>query len=163
MPMSDEPVVETATVKADPIAARDARTTRADLAATIRSSLDDVWKFVRESGDLDPRHNVVVYKGDPGAGPADVEVGVQVGRRFDGTSPTGVRCSELPAGRVARAMHRGPYDQMAPTYEAIENWAQKTGQTFSGPSWEIYGDWHEDPAELEVEIVFMIAPVSGRG
>jgi effector-binding domain-containing protein len=55
-------------------------------------------------------------------------------------------------------VHRGPYDQMAPTYAAIENWAQKTGHMFSGPSWEIYGDWHEDPAELEVEIVFVIAP-----
>src|SRR4051794_4442823 len=109
--MSDEPVVDMVTVEADPIAVRDGRTTLADLPATIRSLLDDVWTFVRAE-DLNPRHSVVVYKGDPSAGPADVEIGVQVARRFELTSSTGVRCSELPAGRVVRAVHRGPYDQM---------------------------------------------------
>ena len=156
--MSDKPEVELVTVEADPIAVRDVQTTIAELPAMIRESLDAVWKFVREAGDLDPRHSVVVYKGDPSAGPADIEIGVQVGRRFDGTSSTGVRSSELPAGRAARALHRGPYDQMRPTYQAIESWAKDTGHTLSGPSWEIYGDWHEDPAKLEVEIGFMVAP-----
>ena len=156
--MSDQPEVEMVTVEAEPIAVRDARTTIAELSANISESLGEVWTFVREAVDLGPRHSVVLYKGNPNAGPADVEIGVQVARPFDGTSPAGVRCSELPAGRVARAMHRGPYDQMAPTYQAIENWAKDTGHTLSGPSWEIYGDWTEDPSQLKVEIVFMLAP-----
>jgi effector-binding domain-containing protein len=120
--------------------------------------LDDVWAYIRDEGDLSPRHNVVVYRGDPGAGPALVEVGVQVGRRFDGQSPSGVKCSELPAGPVARAIHVGPYDKMAPTYDAIARWARDGGHAFAGVSWEIYGDWHDDPAKLETEILFLLAP-----
>jgi len=154
--MSETPTVEMATVEAIPLAVRDGRAARADLGATIGELLGDVWTYIRERGDLDPRHSVVVYRGDPGQGPAPIEVGVQVGHRFDETSPSGVHCSELPAGRVARALHRGPYDQMAPTYNAIAAWAKDTGHEFGGASWEIYGDWDEDPAKLEVEICFLL-------
>jgi effector-binding domain-containing protein len=154
--MTDKPSVEVMTVASIPTAVRDARITRAELSATIGELLGDVWGYIRAHGDLEPRHSVVVYRGDPGAGPADIEVGVQVGRRFDGTSPSGIRCSELPAGEVVRAIHRGPYDQMASAYNAIGEWAKAGGHRLS-TSWEVYGDWDEDPAKLETEIYFLLA------
>jgi effector-binding domain-containing protein len=151
-------VVETLTVDGVPTAVRDGRTTRADLAATIRELLDDVWTHIRGRDDLVPGPSVVLYRGDFGEGLSDIEVGVQVERSFDGVSVSGVRCSVLPAGRVARALHLGPYDQMASTYDAITAWARDSAHTFAGPSWEVYGDWDDDPAKLRTEIYFLLTP-----
>jgi len=41
--------------------------------------------------------------------------------------------------------------------DGFDAWAEETGSDFGGASWEIYGDWHEDPTKLEVEICFLIA------
>jgi effector-binding domain-containing protein len=153
--MADEIPVEVLTVDADPTAVRVGRVTRAELSATIGQYLGDVWAYIRNDSDLKPRHSIVLYRGDPGAGPAEIEIGVQVDRRFDGESASGVRSSELPAGTVVRAIHRGPYDQMAPAYDAIARWAKEGGHQL-GVSWEVYGDWDEDPAKLETEIVFRV-------
>jgi effector-binding domain-containing protein len=46
---------------------------------------------------------------------------------------------------------------MAPTYDAIAAWVKESGHAYAGGSWEIYGDWHEDPEKLEVEICFLVA------
>jgi effector-binding domain-containing protein len=150
--------VELTTVEPLPAAVRDGTASRGDLAGTIRRLLDDVWAFLREAGDLEPGHNIVVYRGALDPGPAPIEVGVQVGRRFDQPSPTGVRCGELPAGRAAHVTHCGPYDAMAPSYEALARWARDGGQRMAGVSWEVYGDWHPDPDQLEVDIYALLAP-----
>ena len=137
-------------------AVRDGRATRAQLAATIRRLLDDVWVHIRASGELVPAHNVVVYRGDLDAGPAPIEVGVQVGRRFDGSADSGVVCAELPSGAAAHVVHRGPYDSMAPAYAAVGAWARAGGHRFAGVSWEVYGDWSEDPGQLRTDIYVLL-------
>src|SRR5206468_3811315 len=124
----------------------------------IRECLDDVWAFVRSSSAITPHHNIVLYKGDPGAGPADIEVGVRVARPFSEVSPAGVHCSSLPAGRVVSAVHVGPYDQMGRTYDALLAFARDGGHEIRGPSWEIYGDWSDDPSKVETEICFVVEP-----
>ena len=131
--------------------------THAELSAAIGQLLGEVWTYLREMGDLAPGHSVVVYRGDPGAGPADVEIGVQIGRDLDTPSASGVRPSELPAGRAVHVTHRGPYDQMAPAYEAIDRWMKVSDERSAGPSWEVYGDWNEDPDLLETDIYFLLA------
>jgi effector-binding domain-containing protein len=143
-----------------PAAVRVGSTTRAELSATIRRLLDDVWSYIREARDLSPGHNVVVYRGDLDAGPAPVEVGVQVGRRFEGTSASGVRCVELPSGRAAHVTHRGPYDAMAPAYQALDRGIRDGGHVVAGPSWEVYGDWSADPSQLETDIYVLLASSS---
>jgi effector-binding domain-containing protein len=150
--------VDVVDIEACPLAAVRTHVTTATLGGEIGRLLDVVWTYVRAS-DLDPNHSVVVYHGDPaGSGGTDIDVGVQVDRPFDGTTGDGLRCIELPATRVARALHRGPYDQMAPTYAAIDDHCRQHGLAFAGTSWEVYGDWNEDPALLETEIVFALAP-----
>jgi len=148
--------VEIVTVAQAPIAVRAGTTTRDELSKTIREYLDTVWKFIRERGDLEPGHNVVVYRGDPSAGPAPIEAGVQVGKTFNGATPSGVWCSRLPAGRAARIVHRGPYDQMAASNQALRKWIDDGGHVVKGPSWEVYGDWNDDPSQLETEIYYLL-------
>jgi effector-binding domain-containing protein len=148
--------IDVVTVEPRLAAVRDGRTSRAELSNTIRRLLDDVWAHIRAS-DLVPQHNVVVYRGDLDAGAAPIEVGVQVGQRFDGASDGGVRCADLPAGPAAHVVHRGPYDAMAPAYEAVEAWARQGGHRFAGVSWEVYGDWSEEPGELQTDIYVLLA------
>lgn len=100
-------------------------------------------------GDSDLRtdgHNIMLYKDDV----RNVEVGVQITRPF---APTGrVVPSRLLAGRVARTVHRGPYDRLADPHRAVRKWCVARGLALPGPRWEIYGDWNKDPAKLETEV-----------
>lgn len=49
------------------------------------------------------------------------------------------------------------------TYVALESWCQQQDFRPSGQSWEVYGDWHEDPARLETEIVLRLCAAAERG
>jgi effector-binding domain-containing protein len=62
----------------------------------------------------------------------------------------------LPAGEVATAVHRGPYDRLGDTHQAIHDWCAGHERTLAGPRWEVYGDWHEDPAQLETEVYYLL-------
>src|SRR3954469_19349556 len=80
-------------------------TTWAAFPALWPELLDEVWRTVRANG-LEAGRNVMLYRDDL----PSVEVGVEIGAAFE---PLGrVVCSELPAGRVATATHRGPYAEL---------------------------------------------------
>lgn len=53
--------------------------------------------------------------------------------------------STLPGGEVATVLHRGPYDQVAPAYFAIEAWLREHGYESTGAPWEAYLDGPEAP------------------
>ena len=67
-----------------------------------------------------------------------------------------VHAVETPAGEAAVAVHVGPYDRMKDTHDAIHAWRAANNRTFAGKSWEIYGDWSDDPAKLETTIVYLL-------
>jgi effector-binding domain-containing protein len=48
--------------------------------------------------------------------------------------------TELPGGRAARVLYRGPYDGVAEAYEAGEKWLADHRYTPSGLPWESYLD-----------------------
>ena len=54
-------------------------------------------------------------------------------------------------------LHVGPYDRLADTHKAIDAWRAAHGRVFAGHSWEIYGDPGDDPARLEVRVVYLLA------
>lgn len=68
--------------------------------------------------------------------------------------PGDVLASDLPAGRAAVTVHVGPYEAMAPAYEALEKWIADRGGSPQGPPWEIYlSEPTGDPAQWRTEIV----------
>jgi len=81
----------------------------------------------------------------------DVEVGIPVEELLDGQPPLGdvpagsIGASELPAGPAAVAIHRGPYDSLASTYDALREWIATLGRVAGPGPWESYID---DPAEV---------------
>jgi effector-binding domain-containing protein len=53
-------------------------------------------------------------------------------------------------------VHRGSYEHLAAAHDAVHRWCADNGHTVAGPRWEIYGDWREDEAELETEVVWQL-------
>ena len=115
-----------------------------------------VWDFLRTKPGLrTDGHNVFLYHHPSRRDmPMDVDFGVEVVRAFE---PEGeVDAVEIPAGEAAVAVHVGPYDRMKETHDAIHAWREANNRSFAGKSWEIYGDWSDDPAKLETTIVYLL-------
>ena len=120
--------------------------------------LDRVYVAVRAGKVVQTGQNVFIYRDATREG-ANVEVGVEVGGRF---APTGdVAYAETPSGEVATVTHTGPYSNLKEAHDAVMGWCRAHGRAQTGTSWEVYGDWRENPAELETEVCYAVRPKSG--
>jgi len=119
-------------------------------------ALDKVWVFVRSQPGLrTDGHNVFLYHHPKQPGePIACDFGVEVTRRFETADE--VYATETPGGEAAVAVHRGPYNRMSETYNAIEQWMAANRREAAGHSWEIYGDPTPDPSETETTIVYLL-------
>jgi effector-binding domain-containing protein len=122
-----------------------------------RPALDQVWAFLQQHPGLrSDGHNVFLYHHPAKMElPMDVDFGVQVTRAFEKSGE--VFAIETPAGRVATALHVGPYERLGETHGAIHAWAAANKVSFAGKSWEIYGDWTDDAAKLETRVEYLLA------
>lgn len=88
----------------------------------------------------------------------DVAAGFPVSGRV---TPEGeVRLVELPAGRVAEIIHRGSYDTLAQTYQALEDWVRSEGLVPGEITWESYETMptpEADPATMRTRICWQLA------
>jgi hypothetical protein len=126
------------------------------VAPFARPALDQVWTFLRAHPGLrTDGHNVFLYGHPTRPGdPMEVDFGVEVTREFE---PSGeVKPVWTPAGEVAVAVHVGPYAAMHPTHQEIHAWMKAHNRASAGWSWEIYGDWNEDPTKLETTIMYLL-------
>jgi effector-binding domain-containing protein len=136
------------------LAAVHAVTTQARLGTDIIGLLDQVWPVLREQGAR-TGHNVVIYH--PGErGELIIDAGVEVPDGFTARDP--VRAVETPAGEAVAATHYGEYADLAGAYAALEQWCTASGRQPSGTSWEVYGDWEEDPAKRRTDVYFLLRP-----
>jgi effector-binding domain-containing protein len=121
-----------------------------------RPALDQVWAFLRAHPGLrTDGHNVFVYHHPASRdAPMDVDFGVEVIRTFE--RERDVVPAETPAGEVAMAVHVGGYDQLRQTHDAIHAWRAQAGRSFAGTSWEVYGDWSDDPSKLETTVCYLL-------
>ena len=71
----------------------------------------------------------------------DIEAGFPVAAAL---APHGsVQPGTLPGGPAAQTVHRGPYEQLAGAYEAVQSWVRDEGRTPDGTPWESYLDGPE--------------------
>ena len=52
--------------------------------------------------------------------------------------------------------HVGPYDQMQAAYAALDEWVRSHGEPSARVSWEVYGDWQQDPNKLRTDIYYQL-------
>lgn len=77
----------------------------------------------------------------------------------EGLRPAGrVLLERLPAGRVAHAVHAGPYDTVGAAYEAVMAYVVENGCTVVGDPWEVYLD-DPDVPEPHTEVFVPCAPL----
>jgi effector-binding domain-containing protein len=127
-----------------------AETTWAEFPRRWKPMLDEVYACLARNGGTKQGCNVMLYLDDV----PHVEVGVEMITPSVLDGP--VIGSSLPAGEVARTVHRGPYGQLGAAHDRVVRWCAEQGRPLAGPRWEIYGDWREDPAELETEVYYLL-------
>jgi effector-binding domain-containing protein len=126
-----------------------ARETAVVAATTTWDEYPRLWlpllNEVRERAD---GRNVMLYRDDV----PNVEVGVLVRGEF---TPAGrVIRSALPAGNVVAATHRGPYERLGETHQAVLRFIAEHGLETTRTRWEVYGPWQETP---ETEVFWQLA------
>ena len=136
--------VEFLEVPAQPIAMVRGPATAKNLPKRIGDLLDEFYGSFKGKGGL----NIVYYPGWDPTGEFEIRCGVQV--ESGGNSAT-------PAGTVATAVYMGPYDQMIAAHQAIHQCARENGRKLAGPSWEVYGHWNDDPAQLRTDIFYLLS------
>ncbi|UCE36985.1 MAG: GyrI-like domain-containing protein [Thermoplasmata archaeon] len=89
-------------------------------------------------------------------GNADVEVVVPVSQEVEETED--IKYYELPGGKMAKIIHKGPYEECEPTYRRLYAWIEENQKCIVGPIREIYMN---DPREVPKEeiITEIYAPI----
>jgi len=88
---------------------------------------------------------------------ADVEVAIPINTKTEDIDD--IKCYEIPGGKVAKIIHRGPYDQCGTAYGQIFAWIAQNGITVTGPIREVYLN---DPKTVAPEEILteIVAPIS---
>ena len=97
-----------------------------------------------------------LYHGAP-TETADVEAGFATDRPVEADGD--VVASSLPAGRVARLVHRGAYDALGESWERLHSWAVAQGLQPGSTMWEVYVTKPSpdmDPADLRTELNLLV-------
>lgn len=137
-------------VAARPLAAISTTARPVQLGPAIIATLDKIWPMLRDQGAR-TGHNVVIYRGLT-EGSLMIDVGVEVFGNVAVNDET--RLIGTPSGEVATIAHFGEYSQMDPAYKALERWCADNERRRTGVSWEVYGDWEDDPAKRRTDIYF---------
>ena len=124
-----------------------------DLSKFVPAACGEVWSFIRAAGLPRPGRHTALYLAD-----GFVEVGAEVSTPFTGNDR--VRCSQLPAGRVATTTHFGPYQRLGEAHAAIRQWCDQHGHRRSNVCWEIYGhwdaSWNNDPSKIRTDVFHLL-------
>ena len=87
---------------------------------------------------------------------ADVEVAIPILKCIESIDEA--KCYELPGGKMAYIVHKGPYEECTPTYEKLYAWLEEKHKKLVGPIREIYLN---DPGEVPPEEILtdIYAPI----
>lgn len=63
-----------------------------------------------------------------------------------------------PRGLAAMTTHQGDYGGLGGAHAAIAAWFRAHDRTLAGPSWEVYGHWHADAAQVRTDVYYLLLP-----
>jgi len=86
----------------------------------------------------------------------DVEAGFPVGSEVEGSGD--IIAGEIPAGRFATVVHTGPYEEMEPTYDRLNEWVRGNRHEPAGVIHEMYLNGPDDtpPEGLQTRILMLL-------
>jgi effector-binding domain-containing protein len=130
-----------------------AQTSLEELPETLGEAFSDIMSYLGELGESPTGAPFVAYYNFDLAS-MDIVIGFPVAHTLPGRG--NIQASELPSGKVASCLYTGPYDKVAPAYEALTQWIEEMGYTATGVAYEIYLNEPSDtpPEKLKTQIAF---------
>jgi effector-binding domain-containing protein len=142
-----------------PVAGVRALVPRGRVAQEFGRHLDQVYAAGRAGAVQLDGQNIFIYR----AATADqLTVDFCVGVKAPFTAAGTVVPLETPRGMAAMTMHIGDYGRLGEANAAILAWCRANGRERAGPSWEVYGHWHADPAQLRTEVYYLLQATTGE-
>lgn len=140
-------------VAARPVAGVHARVPRGRVAHEFGRHLDLVYAAARAGAVHLDGQNIFIYRGAAGD-QLLIDFCVGVTAPF---APVGkVVPLETPRGIAAMTTHQGDYGRLGEANAAILAWCHAHDRQLAGPSWEVYGHWNADPAQLSTEVYYLL-------
>lgn len=140
-------------VIARPVAGVQAQIPRGRVAQELGRHLDQVYAAARAGAAHLHGQNIFIYR----ATTADqLTVDFCVGVTAPFTAVGAVVPLETPHGVAAMTTHYGDYARLGETNASILAWCRANDRLRAGPSWEVYGHWHAEPARLRTEIYHLL-------
>ena len=140
-----------------PLAVVRRRAAQRDLSTVIPQACGEVFKLAKAQRPTGLGRLVAFYL-DCTTDLLELEVGVELDSPI--ADSHGLFASELPAGRVATAVHMGPYQELHRAHVAIREWCKAQGHSLAGPNWEIYGHWikawESDPSQIRTDVYYLL-------
>jgi len=140
-------------VTARPVAGVRAQVPRGRVAQEFRRYLDQVYAAARAGAVSLDGQNIFIYR----AATADeLTVDFCVGAAAPFAAAGAVLPLETPSGVAAMTTHHGDYGRLGEANAAILAWCRANDRVRAGPSWEVYGHWHADPAQLRTDVYYLL-------
>jgi len=153
--------VEIKDLAPQPVLSMRTRTNLEKIGADIGRAFEAFFHYLAELGENPAGMPFTMYHYDVEGefDPSDIDMEAAVPTASVLESKGDIEAKELPGCMVAFVMHKGPYQEMEPAYEAIADFVKENGYKYSGPPREIYLN---DPgevsqSELLTEIQFPIS------
>jgi hypothetical protein len=140
-------------VAARPVAGVHALVPRGRVAQEFVRHLDQIYAAARAGAVQLDGQNVFIYRA---ATADDLTVDFCVGVKAPFAAVGAVEPLETPQGVAAMTTHHGDYARIGEANAAILAWCRANDRLRSGPSWEVYGHWTEDPAQLRTDIYYLL-------
>lgn len=142
-------------VEPSPIAAVVVRTTFAELPAETQRCRELLYAAANEGKFTPDGFDVAIYRRLGADGSVEATIGVQVAGSFTDAGP--VRFHHTPAGRAATVVHFGAHSGLPSAHTAIMEWAEDANAELAGVSWEVFGEWSDDPGKLRTDVFHLLA------
>ncbi|MDQ6718856.1 MAG: GyrI-like domain-containing protein [Gemmatimonadota bacterium] len=117
--------------------------------------LDQVYAAAREGAVQLDGQNIFVYRA---ATDDELTVDFCVGVTAPFSAVGNVEPLQTPQGVAAMTTHVGDYGRMGEANAAIIEWCRANNRLRAGPSWEVYGHWDENPANLRTDVYYLLQP-----
>jgi effector-binding domain-containing protein len=128
---------------------------RGGVAKAFGPCLDQVYAAARTGEVTLDGQNIFIYRELIGN---QLTVDFCVGATASFTASGSVLPLETPSGMAAMTTHHGDYGELGQANAAIVAWCQANNRKLAGPSWEVYGHWHADVAQLTTDVYYLLQP-----